>query len=741
MVINRRLLSLIKRRKTQVIGCVILCMLSVAFLVVCTSAGAALKGTLNEFISSAKAEDAEFITAQKIDDIAAIEEKYDVKLEVMSYYDHDYNDTTLRVLKNTEKINGYQVKKGEDITASNDILINDFYAENNSLSIGDTIEINNETYKITGYFTRVDYLTPVKETSESVMGDNFGIALVSNEGFEKIGSSSEYYSILYNTDNDIDVRKFLNDEFVLMSYTPRQTNNRIMQAPIQADAVTGMAYMYGPILFVLTIVFVTLILWKILKSEKKEIGILSAIGYSRRELGVFYAKFALLISVVGALFGVVVGQLLARPICEFYAAINNCPNIETSSLFNIEYLVISFILPIVLLWITARVVVSKYLKKNVVDLIRNSGEAKSKNIRILNSKKLSGSLKYSVRNTIRNKGRTFVFILGVFIASAVVLMGMIMRTSSIYCLDVELKKGFDYDYMYYLNAYYDDTIDDGDGIVSLSLEHKETGSIVSLMGVPTESEFFKFETMEGSAPEFEDGFYVSRVLAEILGIEKGDEINFINPITTEEKKIKVDGIINLNRLKTVYGSIENVNLLMGNENTSSYNAILSNSELAIDENKVIQTVESDDFVKSLETTFNETVLSVVYVLMLLGVVVGFIIMYLITSMTIEENINNISMLKVLGYTNKEISRMMFRTNKYFVVIFYLLAIYPMVKMCEADFIAQAEAFNMIIPSKLSVLDVVIGIIAMLISYYLALFVTRKKLYNVDMVESLKQNRE
>ncbi len=741
MVINKRLYALLKRRKAQIIGCLVLCMLSVAFLVICISSGHALKGTLNDFVSDCNVEDAEFITASKIDNIEELEKNFNVTIEEMQFYDFDYDDTTIRVLKKTNNINDYVIKSGKDIQNDNDILINDFYAENNSLSIGDEIDINGTKYNISGYFTRADYLTPVRETSESVMGTNFGIALLNDNGFSNVNEASEYYSVVYNEDNDIEFRKYLNDNYVLMSYIPKDVNNRIIQALTQADAVTQMAFMYGPILFVLTIVFVTLILWKILKNEKQEIGILSSIGYNKREIGIYYSKLSIFISVLGAVFGIILGQLCAKPICEFYANINNCPNIETGRLFDIKSLVIIFFIPVVILWITSRIVISRYLKKSVISLVRNVSTDKSKNINWLKTNKLSGSVKYSIRSALRNKGRTLVFVLGIIIASSVMLMGMVMRTSTIYSIDVELKKGLDYENTYYLNSYYNDKVEGGEGIIDLSLEYKKTGSIVNLVGIPEESEYFNYDTIDGEKPNYKDNFYISNVLAQILGIKKGDEMVFIDPITTEEKKITVGGIIKINRMKTVYGSLENVNNLMCNKDATSYNAVVSDKDLQFDEGKVLHSVKNSDFVKSLEKTFNDTVLSVVYVLMFLGIVIGFIIMYLITSMTIEENKGNISMLKILGYNNKEISKMMFRINKYFILIFYLLMIFPIVKMCEVDFIAEAESFNMIIPSKISMLDVVIGLVSILIAYYLSLFVSKKKIDRISMADSLKQNRE
>lgn len=743
MTLNKRLGVLFKRKSAQIIGCIVLCMISVAFLIICTEAGKALETTLANFTEEANVEDANFSTVKEIsnDDITKIEKDYNVKLEKMSFIDIDYNDTTLRTFCVTDKINGYALKEGSDLTAEGDILINDFYAENNDITIGDTVKLNGSEFKIVGYFTRSDYLTPVKDPTDSVMGTEFGIAIVSKNDYEKFDSNGGYYSIVYSEDNNIEVRNYLHDEYMLMSYVSRDNNSRISSAITQASTVTQMALMFGPFLFLLTVVFVMLVMSKILKNEKMEIGILSALGYKKREIGVFYSKLSLFISIIGAALGAVVGQLLARPICEFYASINNCPNILSKDLFNIEYILIAMVIPIVLLWFTARFMVHKYLKKEVINLIRNVETKKSKNVRFLKKSKLSSGLKYSLRSLFRNPGRTVAFVLGIAIASSVTLMGLVMRTSIIYTIDVELQEGVEYEYTYYLNAYNTEELEKGDGIVSMSLEYKNSGSSVSVVGIPDDTEYFNFKTTNGEIPDYENKFYISAVLAEIVGANVGDEMVFINPITTEEYTVKVDGIIDINRSQTIYSSIENINELLGNEETTAYNAVVSNEKLIFDDGMVAQTLVNSEFVESMQNTLARTMLSVANLLLFLGAVVGVIVVYMITTMTVEENQSNISMLKILGYTNKEISKMIFRVNKYFVVAFFALMIYPIYMMCEAEFVASAADFNMIIPARIDLSGIIFTGFLMIASYYVALFMSRKKIYKADMVESLKKNRE
>lgn len=742
MTINKRIIRIVRKKLPLFIGCTLLCIISVAFIIASTTAGNSLSNTIADFYTDTNVEDASFVTATELheDDIISLQNKFDVQIERMDYFDSDNSGNTLRVFKQTEQINLYEIVEGQDISSDSQILINKLYAEENGLDIGDIVTAGSNEYEICGFFTRPDYLYPLKNTSDSYISDEFGIALLSANAFESHNNIFSYYSVIYNDNNSVEFREYVHENFTFANYLPQNKNPRIYMAPDQSKGVSNMASMYGPVLFILTIGFVVIVLSKIIKQDQKELGTVSAFGYRKRELISFYTKFALLIAIVGSLFGIIVGMLLSKPITEFYASDYNFPVISGENSYNIASIIIGVVTPILLLVITAFLLVSVSLKKDVISLLRNNLNEREKRSRnILRNSKWKNNTKYSIRVAVRNKSRTFVFFLGIFIASAIILMAFIMNSSLNSVIENELEENSNYEYTYKLNQVLRDYDGKGEAVIGSSLEYRASGSSITLLGIPEDSAYYSLYSVDEDQIDVNNGFYISRAISEMLDIQEGDTMILIDPITTKEYEITVSGISNLNKQKTIYSSMDNVNQLLGLE-TGSYNYIISDKELYIDESLLLSISKSSDFAKTLET-MTRPISSVVQVLVILGLVLGILVVYMITSMMVEENQNNISMLKVLGYRTKEISKMIFGINKYIVFVAYSISMPVMLWVCKTAFKADVETYNMYIPAKITIVNIVISICIILASYYIALLISRRKVIRVSMVESLKDNRE
>lgn len=743
--LNKRIKSIIKKKWALFLGCIILCSVSVAFIVISITSGSALKDSYNNFFETNNVESASFTTQSELtnSDITELENEFNINIEKNSYFDYENDEKTLRVFNEPKEINKSDIIQGNNISSTNEILINRTFVEGSNKKIGDNISLENEEYKIVGFFTRPDYLTVVKDSSESVSSNNFGVAIISDEAMRKYRDRVTINYSMYsnNTQDFLEIRKVLNDDFTLINFLMKENNNRIMTAIDQANAVTQMAFLYGPFLFTLLMAFVIIILSKILKTEKKEIGILSAFGYSKRELIQFYLKIILLISALGSILGIIIGQFLVQPITKFYANLNNSPHISTDNMFNVILLLTILLVPIILLIGSSSLVIRNYLRQDIISMLNSfTVSNKVRKLNFLRKFNLKNSTKYSFRTLMRNKSRTIVFILGIFIACAIVLIGLIMRTSVNHVLENEFQNNDRINYTYYLQGYeHESENKDGEISTRVNLEYSKTNSLIEMIGIEKNSEFFEPILEDGMIANVEEGFYLSKVASVLWDINPGDSIELINPMTTEKYSLKIEGIIESNQLIRIYSSRENVNTMLNIED-DAYNSIVNDKSINIDQSNVAQVVRNNDLKNSFETIITP-VLSVVNVLVIIGVIIGVLVIYMITTMVVEDNQNNISLLKVLGYNAKEISKMMFSINKYIVIFVYLLSIPIMLKFCEIAFIEEAESYKMILPAMLKPSDILFCLIVVLLSYYLGLAITKRKIMKVDMVECLKESRE
>ncbi len=741
MTIKKRTVRMFRKKLPVISGCIILCTVSVMFLISSTTAGSILQSTVDDFFEETNVEDAQFTSADEISQaqIDFINDTYGAQVEQMQYSDYDEKEVTIRVFKESKDLNLYQLVAGEFPAGNTDILLSEPFAQNNNYQIGEHISIAGITYTITGYFTRPDYLYCLKSTSDTYMNMNFGIALISSEAFSQYSNSISYYSIKYTRDNSIEVRNYLQENYQLTSYMSSDKNPRIYTGLEQGNGVRQMGITLSPVLFILTIGFVAIIISKLVQQDKKEIGTLAAFGYTGREISMMYMGVAFLIAICGTALGVITGLLITEPFIMLYAGDYNFPLVESS--FIMPTIIVGALIPIILLVTTALLVSQRMLKQDVISLLRNTQNIHTRRQRnFLVKSSLSNNIKYSARMILRNKGRTLIFSLGILIAAALVLLGLIMNTSLDRIIQTELSDNANYEYIYNLDEIYtDEYAGDGETLISVSLEDMNTGTAINIIGIETDSQYYDLYDISGNSIDVDSGFYVSRALSELLGISTGDSVVLVHPVTTQEYSVDIAGIIDLNRMKTIFSSRVSVNELMDYRD-NSYNTVINDQQLQLEQYTVLSMTRNSELAESLEAMM-QPVKVIVILLILVGVVLGILMLFMVTSTIVEDNRNNISVLKVLGYKSNEISKMVFCSYKYIVLLSYLIAIPLMLVICQIAFIADIEAYNMYIPASISMTDIFISALIVMVSYYCSLSVSKRKVLRINMVESLKMHEE
>lgn len=739
MIINKRLSRNVKKHKAFFIGSILLCTLTVAFIIAAISTGSMMMKTVDQFFEDCNVEDAQFnvVTALTDEDISQLKEDYNVDLEQVQYFDVEKDDITIRVFRESDKINLYQLKEGDSLSDGN-ILMSKEFADENDYDLKDKLDVSGKDYSITGYFTRPDYIFPLKTLSDSYSDNkSFGIALMTQKDFDTLEDTVSYYSVVYHKENSKDFRKELNDKYTLISYLSKDSNTRISSGEREGRAVSGMAYAYSPFLFILNMGLIAVVLSRMLKTERGIVGVLTAQGYKKREIISYYMKYALITAVAGSVLGAILGAGLIKPFLNLYCSDFLFPKLIGH--FSVGSLVVGLVAPVILFSLTAVLVVRSMLKKTVVQLLRGGRDDKVKrNSKFLLKCKLSNSTKYGIRSVMRNKGRTVVFIFGVFVASALVLYGLIMNTSCNLLLNKYLKGSTNYEYAYYFTQIQTEyEYDTGEPFIQGSFETQK-GQSFSLIGIDYDTEFYSLSTEDGSEMD-DDCVYISKAFSALIGKGEGDKLSFINPITLEEYSVDIDGIADVRTQKSIYMSREKANELLNNEE-QAYNGIYSDKKLDIDSDILAMKQKGSDSEKAFETLLRP-LSSVIYILVALGIILGTIAITIITSMIVDENKNNISMLKVLGYKVKEISKMVLNINNVLVLITYIISIPIMVKMCEVSFKAEIESLNVFIEAKFTILNLVLGFVLVYGGYFITLLISRKKIMKVDMIESLKDNRE
>ena len=273
MTINKRAVRSIKKNISFYIISIILTTLTSLVIVGAISTGHTLKNVVNDFVEKYKAEDAEFVTYKPIsdEDIKKLEKEYDVLVEYSRYKDikckgGDLKGTTLRVFDMPEKLNLCEIREGHKPGTGETLLTQDF-ADIHGIRVGDTISCGKYSYQVSAYTTKSDYIYMLEKLSGYIDNEKFAVMVVNDQEYDQIDAEETgYYSIKYQKDNSKKVREKLNKEYVVASYLAATSNTRISMPVNEGDAVTNMATLYAPVMFIIIITLIVMILGRNIKN-------------------------------------------------------------------------------------------------------------------------------------------------------------------------------------------------------------------------------------------------------------------------------------------------------------------------------------------------------------------------------------------------------------------------------------------------------------------------------------------
>lgn len=134
-------------------------------------------------------------------------------------------------------------------------------------------------------------------------------------------------------------------------------------------------------------------------------------------------------------------------------------------------------------------------------------------------------------------------------------------------------------------------------------------------------------------------------------------------------------------------------------------------------------------------------ISMVALMTIVSSIVALIILYLVTSLIIEENRNTISLFKVFGYRRREIKSMILNSSTFVIVAGFILSIPIMAASMGAIYGYLGNMINLVLPTIISPLYVVVCFVVIMLTYQLSKLLCAKRVNEVSMSEALKVGTE
>ena len=741
MTINKRAARSVKNNISFYIISILLTALTSVLIVGAVSTGRNLTKVVKNFVDEYKTEAAEFVTYNPIsdEDMASLEKKYDVILEYSSYKDisvdsGDLKGTTLRVFGMPEKLNLCEVRDGHE-PGIGEALITQNFAEQHDISVGDKISLGSYDYTVSAYTTKADYIYMLQTFTGFIDNEKFAAIVVNRSEYDRIDTEETgYYSIKYNKDNSKEVREKLNSDYIIASYMAATTNTRISMPVNEGDAVTNMATMFAPVMFVIVLTLIVMVLGRNIKNEQYLLGTFISLGFSRKQIIGHYVRYGLIPGVVGSVIGVLVSIPLTKVLCRFYIEYD-FETLIYKPTYDLPSVVIALVVPTLLYCAAIAIQAGKLLKKAPVDLLRNTGKD-TKAIGIMKNSRAKTQVKMRVRSVMGHPGRSIVTTIGVAIAAFCIVAGLVMSDSMEALLNDGLTSSIKYEYLYRLNTLQQGTPDEGEALFQNYYEVDGSTVQLSAQGIETDSKYFPDKTDSGEKLEL-DKYYLTSAAAETFGMEPGEELIFYNIADPKEHKVKISGVVTDNTHCYLYTGRDNATELAGVD-AGTYNCIISKDALTLDKELVASETKMTVTADTMDNLMGP-MKAIILMIEIVGIVLGVFVLYLIINMIVSETSTNISVMKVLGFNRKEISNRVLNVNHVLVCIGYLLGIpmaYTFVKVGYSDTI---ENYGMLLSPVVTVKAIVTGFLLTWVTYELSLLLQKRKISRIDMVEALKEN--
>lgn len=744
MTLNKRYKRSVKSNLSFYLSIIILTALVSCLHVAFESSYGVQKTAFDRLLDESNLEDAEFVSMLPIDDIGKIEADYGVTIERQDYIDLQYEqeDCELRLFAEGDAINRIRVQDGEGLKDDDDILLNGLFMERKGIEIGDRINIGGREYEVVGSFIKTDYLFCLKNVTDTFSdSDRFGIGLVKREILDEFDDKEKggVYAVKYGDGTDVTaLRQYLNEEYGILSYLAIENNTRI-QSPIdQFNELDYTVKILLPGCMAMMVVLIAVVLGRKIKNERKMIGVLNALGYKRSELALHYSILGTIPAVIGGLIGIIA----AYPLLGYLSDMLIEDKMEV--FYEVDHLTVKSCLGAVLipaLTYTLAVFVTAMInmRGSAIEMIKGLSGKKNKMLGLRKSK-LNFKTKYKIRAMIGHLPRTLLVIGGIALGGILVAFCFSCTDSIQRYVDSSVENTGDYEYEYFLKTMENGKAEKGSSVIAASFEVENNPDLVTMMGVD-DDRLLNIRDEEGNDIDIEDGrFYISQMSSYAYGLKKGDSIKLLNISDLKEYEIEIAGIFVNGSQSLIVSDRETVNSLLGLP-SGSYNVVMSTDKIDYKDSELLREVSKQSLADALDKTINKGMHGFLLPIAIIAIVISAITTYLMVNILLNESTTVVSMLKVLGYRDREINRIVINIYHALVPFGIALGIVAGLWLNRLNFNQQAAKYNSYIEAYVTPRSVLICILVPLVSYILSMMLLGRKIRNIEMVESLKDNRE
>ena len=664
-------------------------------------------------------------------------------------------DNVALTVTTDEQVSGFLVTEGEayDKTSKDGIWLSDKYAASNDIKIGDNLTFVYKNIEIEGAVKGLikagEYMICVRDESQ-LMPDytTYGFAYIS-PALYRDAANIEFYPQI-NMISDLEKKDLIEKVdralgSTVMVYTKDET---ISYSEAKGEATEGKTMgSILPVLFLLIAVLTMVTtMHRLTAKEKTQIGTLKALGFKDKRILRHYTSYAFMVGILGSAIGIVLGYGVAYFIMNPDGMMGTYLDMPEWNLYFPWFCYIVLAAMIALLTLIGFLSVKQMLKGTAADALRPYSPKKMKPMLIERAglfHRLSFGTRWNMRDIMRHKSRTAMSLIGIIGCMILIVASLGMGDT----MNAFLKLYYDGATNYATRIYlaeeatdedretickkYDGDWSSSTGVQMQASNGEEKSVSLDIYGIKKDKVRFPDRNAE-YLDIGEDGAYICMRLANEFKLSEGD-LFVVSPYGSDrEYTLKVAGIIRSVSecivMTPAYADSIDFSYVMDSVYTDT-----AKSDIAAD--RSVKSVLSKQAIMDSFNTFTDLMNTMIVVLIAGALLLGVIVLYNLGVMSYTERYREMATLKVVGFKDKKIGKLLIGQNLWLSLIGILIGLPA--GMGTLAYLLNALAGEYEMKLAISVQTVLYSIIlTMGMALLVSLMVSRKN-KKIDMVEALK----
>lgn len=656
-----------------------------------------------------------------------------------------------------------------EVGKANEVVVGEAFAKAHGFQPGDSIEVilrgAKERLMIVGIGLSPEYVFEARPGEALPDNKRFGVFWMNERD---LATACDLDGAFNNVIADVapgedaapvmaEIDRLLEPYGGLIAYD-RRDHASAKQLDDEIEMLNGMSIAF-PIVFLSIATFMTsAVLSRVIRLQREQIAQLKAFGYSARQVGVHYLKFALVIVGIGLIAGGIAGAWLGANVVEMYHKFFQFPSLTFHP--DLSAIGLAFFLSSAASILGVMGTVRQAMRLPAAEAMRPEppAEFKPSVLERLGLTNLAGpSMRMALRNIERRPWQAFFTTLGLALAVGIPIVPGAMRDGISFMLDfhwllaqrqdvtVSLIEPSSAEALHDIRHLPGVILAEPFRSVPVRLRFGHHSHRLAVTGVTPGALLERALDKDARPlPIPQDGLLISEKLAEMLDVKPGDQLVMeVQEGRRPSREVTVQGLITDYAGLTAYMDIDALRRLMQEGQT------VSGAHLSVDAGrwndfldsvKKIPRIANLGITSSLQQSFRKTTAESITLIQSIyftfSMIVAFGVVYNSARISLSERGRDLATLRVVGFTSREVAGVMIGELVMLTALAIPLGLW--IGGGLADWIVQSASTETIrLPLILTHETYATAVLIVLLSAGISFYIVSRRIRNLDLLGVLK----